>query len=214
MFLQTVERYFIEDDRWETVSDMETPLMSSVACCVHNGLVYFGGGKNQNWSKVSDFYCMDLSSKQTIKRASMLIARTTHQFSVVDDSIYVYGGFDDAGNGILSIDRYNIATDQWSLVTLAPGSISRTWPQSIGFMKSRDNESSAFYVSVFHTSNTFRIMQKGYFYHLSTCKWTEAPVIGERARYCPTCTLIFPRNLFNSSSSITLKALSSNNEIS
>jgi N-acetylneuraminic acid mutarotase len=170
---------------------MEVPMMSSMATCVHNGIIYFGGGKNQNWSKVTDFYSLDVEKKTVTKLASMLTARTTHQLVVINDYIYVYGGFDDSGNGILSIDKYDIVNDQWSLLTLAPGSMSKTWPQSIGMLNGR------FYVSVFHTPSTFKIMQKGYYFDLNTCEWSDAPVINERARYCPTCTLAFPRSILN-----------------
>jgi hypothetical protein len=56
-------------------------------------------------------------------------------------------------------------------------------PQSIGIINRK------FYMSVFHTPNTFKIMQKGYYYDLNTGLWSEGPVINERARYCPTSNL-------------------------
>jgi hypothetical protein len=201
-----VERYSIEEDKWEDYP-IDIPMMSSMASCVHNGIIYFGGGKNQNWSKVTDFYSLNAATKTLTKLANMLTARTTHQLAVLNGSIYVYGGFDDAGNGILSIDRYDVGLNQWSVLTLAPGSVSKTWPQSIGLLNGR------FYVSVFHTPNTFKIMQKGYYFDLNTGMWTDAPVIIERARYCPTCTLAFPRSVLNmnkSCVSIRTKIISDN----
>ena len=121
----------------------------------------------------------------------MPIARTTHQLTVLNDFIYAYGGFDDAGNGVLSIDRYDIKNDQWSSMSSVPGTISKTWPQSIGILNER------FYMSVFHTPSTFKIVQKGYFYDIVQDEWIDAPVINEKARYCHTSTLIFPRKIFN-----------------
>ncbi len=153
-----------------------------------------------NWSKVADFYSINVKENCISKKASMLTARTTHQIAVINNLIYVLGGFDDAGNGILSIEAYNIDKDQWSVVTSIPGVLSKTWPQSLGILSDR------FYISVFTTPNTFKIMQKGYFYDLNTNVWTEAPVINERARYCPTSCLVFPRNVysFNNESTICL----------
>lgn len=164
--------------------------MSSMASCTYEDTIYFGGGKNVNWSKISDFYSIDVKTKLITKKSNMLISRTTHQIMQVNGLIYVYGGFDDAGNGILSIESYDTQTDQWSLVTSAPGSLSKTWPQSLGFINGK------FYISVFHTPNTFKIMQKGYYYDIKTNVWSEAPVINERARYCPTCSLAFPSKVY------------------
>lgn len=103
------------------------------------------------------------------------------------------GGFDDDGNGMLSIESYDVHCDQWTILTSIPGAISKTWPQSLGTVGRR------IYISVFHTSNSFIVMQEGYFYDLNTSQWSKAPVVHERARYCPTVQLRFPRNLFNKS---------------
>ena len=157
-------------------------------------IVYFGGGKNPNWSKVDDFYSIDLNAKVITKRANMLKARTTHQLGVINDQIYVFGGFDEAGNGILSIDRYDIDTNQWTQLTIVPGVVSKTWPQSIGILNDR------FYMSVFFTQIKCRILQRGFFYNMKTKEWTDAPVINEQARYCHTCTLTFPRKILNAKS--------------
>lgn len=205
VYLNTIERYSIEEDRWEPFSS-NGPIISSIASCSYNNsIIYFGGGKNVNWTKMSDFYSIDVKTKQIDKKANMLIARTTHQIVAHNDSLYVYGGFDDAGNGILSIESYNIQTNQWTLVTSVPGVASKTWPQSLGFINGK------FYISVFHTPNTFRIMQKGYSFDLSTNMWNEAPVINERGRYCPTCSLSFPRKIHPHSSSSSPSSASTQN---
>lgn len=190
VYLNTIERYSIEDDKWEEFSG-EGPLMSCMASTSHNHLIYFGGGKNVNWSKVSDFYSINVETKEITRKANMLTARTTHQLTTLNGLIYLYGGFDEAGNGVLSIESYNIRTDQWSTVTSIPGVLSKTWPQSLGVSNNR------FYISVFTTPNTFKIIQKGYYYDIETDTWSDGPVINERARYCPTCCLAFPRNVYN-----------------
>lgn len=162
-----------------------------MASTSHDNLIYFGGGKNVNWSKVSDFYSINVETKEITKKHNMLTARTTHQITSINDLIYLFGGFDEAGNGVLSIESYDIKTDQWSFVTSIPGIPGKTWPQSLGVLSNR------FYISVFTTPNTFKIIQKGYYYDIETNLWSEGPVINERARYCPTCCLAFPRNIYN-----------------
>ena len=124
----------------------------------------------------------------------MLTARTTHQITNVNGLIFVFGGFDEAGNGVLSIESYSIKNDQWTNVTSIPGALSKTWPQSLGYINNK------FYISVFTTPNTFKIIQKGYYYDIETNLWSEGPVINERARYCPTCSLAFPKNIYNNNS--------------
>lgn len=104
-------------------------------------------------------------------------------------SLLAIGGFDDDGNGMLSIESYDVRSDQWTILTSIPGAISKTWPQSLGTVGRR------IYISVFHTSNSFIVMQEGYFFDLDTHQWVKAPVVHERARYCPTVQLRFSKSL-------------------
>ena len=142
----------------------------------------------------------------------MLNARTTHAFHIFDERILgktpvnqrsrslfplAIGGFDDDGNGMLSIESYDVHCDQWTILTSIPGAISKTWPQSLGTVGRR------IYISVFHTSNSFIVMQEGYFFDFTTRQWSKAPVVHERARYCPTVQLRFPRNVFKSLQAMT-----------
>ncbi len=93
---------------------------------------------------------------------------------------------------MLSIESYDIHCDQWTILTSIPGAISKTWPQSHGTVNRR------IYISVFHTSNSFIVMQEGYFFDLDSQQWIKAPVVHERARYCPTVQLQFPKKLIKS----------------
>lgn len=119
---------------------------------------------------------------------SQLTSIDTHYVVV----LLAIGGFDDDGNGMLSIESYDIQADQWSILTVIPGAISKTWPQSLGTVHRR------LYISVFHTTNSFIVMQEGYFFDLDTEQWIKAPVIHDRARYCPTVQLRFPKNMLQS----------------
>lgn len=94
--MNTIDRYSLAQDRWEEFSN-EGPIMSCMAACSHDQTIYFGGGKNMNWSKVADFFSINAKQKRIEKKAQMLSARTTHQITVINDLIYALGGFDDAG---------------------------------------------------------------------------------------------------------------------
>ncbi|CAF0743658.1 unnamed protein product [Didymodactylos carnosus] len=190
VYVNTIERYSIENDHWESFSN-DGPQLSSLASCAYDDKIYLGGGKNGQWSKIADFYCFDINKKQLERRASMLSARTTHNMTVFDQRILAIGGFDDDGNGMLSIESYDVKNDQWTILTNIPGAISKTWPQSLGTVGRR------IYISVFHTSNSFIVMQEGYYYNLDEQKWIKAPVVHERARYCPTVQLRFPKSALN-----------------
>jgi hypothetical protein len=108
--------------------------------------------------------------------------------------VLAIGGFDDDGNGMLSIESYDIQADQWTILTSIPGAISKTWPQSVGIVN------RWIYISVFHTSNSFIVMQEGYFFDLNNQQWLKAPVVHERARYCPTVQLQFSKKIIQSMS--------------
>jgi len=98
---------------------------------------------------------------------------------------------------MLSIESYDIHCNQWTILTSIPGAISKTWPQSLGTVSRR------IYISVFHTSNSFMVMQEGYFFDLDTQKWIKAPVVHERARYCPTVQLRIPKKFLTSTQTTT-----------
>ncbi|CAF1574355.1 unnamed protein product, partial [Didymodactylos carnosus] len=195
VYVNTIERYSVENDQWESFSS-DGPQLSSLASCAFDNMIYLGGGKNGQWSKIADFYCFDINQKKLEHRASMLSARTTHNMTVVDQKILAIGGFDDDGNGMLSIESYDVKNDQWTILTNIPGAVSKTWPQSSGAVGRR------IYISVFHTSNSFIVMQEGYYYNLDEQKWIKAPVVHERARYCPTVQLRFPKSALNSTNAI------------
>ena len=60
---------------------------------------------------------------------------------------------------MLSIESYGYSvSDQWTILTSIPGALSKTWPQSLGIVSRR------IYISVFHTSNSFIVMQEGYYF--------------------------------------------------
>ncbi|CAF0908695.1 unnamed protein product [Adineta ricciae] len=156
VYVNTIERYSIEDDQWESFST-DGPQLSSLAACAHGESIFLGGGKNGQWSKIADFYCFSIEKRQLEKRSPMLNARTTHAFHLFDGKILAIGGFDDDGNGMLSIESYDIHADQWTILTSIPGAVSKTWPQSLGTV------GRYIYISVFHTSNSFIVMQEDNF---------------------------------------------------
>lgn len=101
---------------------------------------------------------------------------------------------------MLSIESYDLRANQWTILTAIPGAISKTWPQSLGTVGRR------IYISVFHTSNSFIVMQEGYFFDLDTLQWSKAPVVHERARYCPTVQLRFPKSFLKTIQATTNSA--------
>ena len=54
VYVNTIERYSIEDDQWESFST-EGPQLSSLAACAYGNSIYLGGGKNGQWyAKIID----------------------------------------------------------------------------------------------------------------------------------------------------------------
>jgi hypothetical protein len=97
VYLNTIERYAISSDEWEELSFNPSPVVSCMACCSHENLIYFGGGKNVNWSKIADFNTLDVDLGSIVKKAPMLAPRTSHQITVLNGFIYALGGFDQSG---------------------------------------------------------------------------------------------------------------------
>ena len=95
--MNTIERYAISSDEWEELSFNPSPVVSCMACCSHENLIYFGGGKNVNWSKIADFNTLDVDLGSIVKKAPMLAPRTSHQITVLNGFIYALGGFDQSG---------------------------------------------------------------------------------------------------------------------
>lgn len=48
IYVNTIERYSIENDQWESFS-IDGPQFSSLAACTHDNSIYLGGGKNGQW---------------------------------------------------------------------------------------------------------------------------------------------------------------------
>jgi len=103
IYVNTIERYSIEYDQWESFST-DSPQLSSLAACAYENSIFLGGGKNGQWyeyilqyisysyicfsrSKIADFYCFSIDKRQLERRASMLNARTTHAFHIFDNKI-------------------------------------------------------------------------------------------------------------------------------
>ena len=135
----------------------------------------------------------------------MLTDRKNHLYRRIDDHILgetsvefsfeflrsfpsVIGGFGADDNGVLTIDRYDISTNQWSTFTSIPGAASGIWPFSIGLLD------RLIYVSISNSTNTFVITQQGYFFDLDSQQWRAAPVIHGEAQHCPTVQLRFDRD--------------------
>lgn len=48
VYVNTIERYSIENDRWESFSN-DGPQLSSLAACAYGNSIFLGGGKNGQW---------------------------------------------------------------------------------------------------------------------------------------------------------------------
>ena len=48
IYVNTIERYSIENDQWELFSN-DSPQLSSLAACTYENCIYLGGGKNGQW---------------------------------------------------------------------------------------------------------------------------------------------------------------------
>lgn len=132
--LDSVERYNIEDDQWESMSQMPIDLYHHRACVHGNNIFVFGGISKSDLCQeyeVREGYaegemitniCMSFTPDHDtwcILSSSMRVPRCEMGAALLDGSLYIIGGSD--GQSLLnSVEVYNFSTSRWSQGTSFP----------------------------------------------------------------------------------------------
>lgn len=136
-----IEKYSFETNTWTDVGRMTTKPLGHATCAVGKKL-YMSGGLTDVYpnfflSLIGEIqmYCFDTVTKECKRLADMLSPLMCHHMVVVGDEIYAvprdynpdnlkhfkdYDYMND--NGVPCLERYSIATDQWSCVA------NQVWP--------------------------------------------------------------------------------------
>ena len=117
--VSTVERLRSSDilEKWVKVQPMQEPrhIFAAVSC---NNYIYAIGGScgNYKWSHLKSVEKYNPFTNQWVYVNKMNRARTHHSACVINDRIYVVGGFDEKSNRIQEIECYDPATNKWTIV--------------------------------------------------------------------------------------------------
>jgi N-acetylneuraminic acid mutarotase len=126
-----VLKYDIGSNAWSVVKPMRRLTSGARAAATLSGLIYVTGGHQMvRGDEVysDDLDCYDPIADKWIQLASMTSARSMHESFVFYGSVYVIGGCermpglpveDDVSK--IEMERYDIATNEWSAVNLGAG---------------------------------------------------------------------------------------------
>ena len=119
----TCERYNPRDNNWTNIRALPTTRKQHSGCTTSTTM-YISGGLS--WNTVYDtLLAYDPQADTWTNKARMTIARADHSMTKYGNHLYVVGGWNEVpGSNHRTIhntlDRYDIASDQWTLVTNTP----------------------------------------------------------------------------------------------
>ncbi len=127
---QTVDKYDLANDVWTlNVATYPVPLGGASSTVFHDQVFVFGGNA-YNGPAYSSAYRFDPVAGTFAPLTPMPTARIQAASFVIDDQIWVAGGFDRNGSTITflpSIDIYDPATDSWSQGPSMPAANWMNW---------------------------------------------------------------------------------------
>lgn len=97
---------------------------------------------------------------------SMSIPRTEIGVTILEDNIYVIGGFDKLGNVLDTVELYNIATDTWKTIESLPQPLHHAAATTFN---------GSVYVIGGYTNNNWKPSDKFYIYDPKNDIWKEGP---------------------------------------
>lgn len=99
-------------DGWEVCSTMTEAKSYMASVAVDNAIYTFGGTKSGEVIGTTEVY--DTQTELWTRKTSMPEGRYKHTALYLDGNIYICGGYDEDGNAVSGIARYNIANDAWA----------------------------------------------------------------------------------------------------
>jgi len=131
--------YDIEDESWSTGADVPSgqPTATYALCTDGQYLYRAGGTVAANWGvPYNSFlrYDPDADSWETL--ANMPTARWWSACGYIDGKVYVVGGMDAAGDGLSSVDVYDVESDTWEAKAVAPCPVT-VWGAAYGVVNGK-----------------------------------------------------------------------------
>lgn len=147
---------------WQTCGNM-TEARSNMASAVVGDMIYvFGGTKNGTATASNEVY--DTNTNTWTSKADMDIIRYKHSAAVLDNNIYLCGGYDETDNAVAMISVYDTETN--------------TWLGNIDTPNNNTNYASGIFngeLYIFGGKEHNEITRRGYKYNFQTATWLEVP---------------------------------------
>jgi len=104
-------------DYWEQTGQLSEPRSHGVAVALYGGCMWAIGGANERGKALGSVEKCDVRQpfEQWDTRNRMHFRRSSHTVSVLFDSMYAIGGWDDQ-KALGSVERYDAETDHWQLI--------------------------------------------------------------------------------------------------
>ena len=116
--LTSIERYDIDQDCWEIVTHLNTPMKAVGAAVLPDGIYVIGGYEEAKSNYSRDVQRYDIANSCWHKAASMNYARGAFTATTLTTCEYIYavGGFGVDGCPTDKVERYDVAKDKWESV--------------------------------------------------------------------------------------------------
>lgn len=121
--LNVVEEYNPATDTWITRPNMPNKRMRHSAAAVNGKIYVIGGVLNNNpgpWVATGLVEEFDPATDSWQEKSSATTISGGHEVVVVDDKIYLIGGYLETDNGMNVIEKYDPLSDTWSTETTIP----------------------------------------------------------------------------------------------
>ncbi|XP_077295669.1 kelch-like protein 35 [Arctopsyche grandis] len=113
-----IEIYDADGDKWSTHHDLDNKTTNFGAVVLNNKLITMGGKiDNKTTNKVS---CFNLVTKKTTELQAMQQERRFFAATVIDDRVFIFGGWNNENEIINSVERlntmeiYDTQQDKWA----------------------------------------------------------------------------------------------------
>lgn len=113
----SVERYNVQTDTWETVASLPSPRSDLAAATVGHKIYVFGGCTSAPVTTLNDVDVYDPNTDTwSSEPADMPTARAAmYAVAMKGGTVYVIGGWDGVGTGLDVNEAYKAAMDTWTI---------------------------------------------------------------------------------------------------
>jgi len=112
-YLNSVEAYVPANDKWYTLSQMQTARYAASATSWNNTVVVAGGEPECNLRSVQQY---DLLSNTWTNMPPLIQARRDFALVNLDGTLLAIGGRGDGYKRLSSVEQFDVDTNQWKLI--------------------------------------------------------------------------------------------------